>query len=248
MKEIIVTLAPKTAGNTIITSNLALAHQWRCPQKRIGLWQISSVPDLAVLMGILPKRDFGALIPFYKTEEWHPGLIDKILQKSGIDLVFSPVLMQWNTVSEPFFRDLLKMLSEPFDCLYIDLDRGLPEWVIDFVLKAATQVLITVTVESLMSDRMKIWNQKYPVMREKGQMILNQITKSEQSDIKKYFKHSEVDLLGMLPPDKRKVWHQVYEGIPVMMQKKGDLAKGFDQLLESLICSRSNLNLDPQKR
>ena len=77
--------------------------------------------------------------------------------------------------------------------------------------------------------------ERYPKLTDKAQILINQVSKSEASEVQAQFSRLDAPLLGTLPPDVRAVWHQVYEGIPVVMQKRSKLGKAIEKLVDQLL-------------
>ncbi len=235
MTKIIAVTAPRTAGATIIASNLAIAHQWRAPQKKVGVIQLSQIPDLYHYMGFTHKRHMGDLVSFWKTKEWGASLLDQIVQVQGVEVILSPTLRGWGAIDQAFFIDFWALVTKRYDVLYVDMDPKLPSWVWTAVEEC---IKICVNILSMGPASFSAYEQiqnQYPSLSEKSQIIINQVDKREASEVRVQFSRLEVPLLGTLPVDTKALWHQVYEGIPVVMQRRSKLGKAIEKIIDHLL-------------
>ena len=233
--KIISLIAPKTAGATILTSNLAITHQWRTPQQRVGLLQLTQFPDIHHYMGLARKRNFGDLISFWKTSEWGETLIEQIVETQGVEVIQAPAFSQWSDISPDFFTGFLTLLGKRYQTLYLDYNPHLPPQVLQILLPYISHNICVLSMDPASFHNTKEFLEMSAELKEKSQIIINQTKTAERSDIQRQFKNLQIPLLGIIPIETKSLWHQIYEGVPAVMQKRSKFAKRLEPIIDQIL-------------
>lgn len=223
--------APKTSGNTIIAINTALACQQLNPNKKYGLLQLSHYPDLHLFIGAKPTPSLDQILPFWGTKEWGKSIISKITQHANIDIILSPKDKWPDINSTELLPAFLTLLQDHYDEVFIDINIPETDQLFNLIMKSAGNIIISTLPDPASLESVKTFARRFPKLQKKSQLIVNQaaptLTARLQSDL-------PLPLLGSLPSDNRRIWSQIYEGFPVVFQKRSKLKKAFINLAKTL--------------
>lgn len=222
-------LAPKTAGNSIICLNIALQYQYQHPTKKICLFQVTSYPDIHLLAGISPQHSMKDLLPFYDTDEWKPHLLEKITQNQGVDILQSPSETHWSDITLSQFKAFFSLLQTRYDEVFIDLHQSSPLAIFKWILQQSSSLTLTSFVDPTSQQAVQNFLMSHPdltnvslIFNQCSQTVLNKISPKLPEHIK---------VLGTIPlSDTVSMWSQLYEGFPIMYQKKSKFKKAIEKI------------------
>ncbi|HEY5714276.1 MAG TPA: hypothetical protein VIT68_02910 [Candidatus Gracilibacteria bacterium] len=238
MNNIFLFTAPKTAGCTTICLNLALLDQLKNPENRIGLLQMTAFGDIHHHLGLEAHHNFSDLVAFHKAGEWTPETLSKIITTRGISIIQAPTLSQWRKIDITFFTDFITMISGSFDRLYIDFHGSTPDQFHTMLTEKADQSYLFASLDPCSLEATKNYLEAYPKSKSKTSLIFNQIPKKNTTATTRITDQLELKSLTPLPCDSTRVWHQIFEGLPVALQR-GPLKKALVKLSEEILQTSS---------
>lgn len=233
MTKIITLHSPKTSGCTAISLNIAIAHKFTLPQK-IAFLQLTKTPDLHLQIGTKPLHNIENLVSFLETEEWNNHLLNQIKQNKGIDFFFSPKNQNWKNLSLKNFKLIFKLIEKNYEIIYLDLNDSIPKEIKEFVLEKSNQIHLLSSIDPLSLNAVKCFWKNNQKFHKKIKLILNQCPKGKEREIKNRFLGIEIPFLESLISEPTTMWHQIYEGVPIIFQKKSKLKKQILKLVKHI--------------
>ncbi len=234
MAQLIITHSPKTAGNTIFTLNMSLLQSQETTAK-IACVQLGEFPDLDIYSNQENVRNLSDLVPFLQTEEWGENLFPMITKNIGIDLFFSPETKILKNIDLKDFQKIWELIFKNYDVIYLDLSHGVPEKIKNYLFPQAEKILLVSTLDPLCLKSVLTFSQHNFLDSKKLKLILNQCPKNGISYAQKKLETLQIPLLGILPLESKYMWSQVYEGFPLVFQKKSAYKKALIKILEKII-------------
>ena len=231
----LITHSPKTAGNTIISTNIALAYQVVAPHLRVGFLQLSGFPDLEHYLPIENPKNLGDLLAFQGSPEWQANLLPQITAPAGIDFYFSPPKPLWSEFRVEVFKTVWQWFEAHYDVLFVDVGRQCPEAIESFVWSTHPTTILCSTVDPISLGAIRQFGTEHSVFKNKTHLLINQCPQEALKNVQQKIEGLKINLLGVLPFDQDSVWHQVYEGFPVVSQKRSKLKKSIEALMPKIL-------------
>ena len=206
--------SPRASGSSLVTLNLALMHQLKSPDLKVCLLQLSRYPDMPQYAGIVtPKQSLHALLAF---KTLTPNLLEPLCAKKVITHLSGPTGAEWEDITLKDWKKILQLTEAHFDVLYIDLGRDVSQPLRQKVLEASSQVITVSNADIISRKTLPLFLAEHENFKSKWHLILNQVSYKKIIDLEDV----TVGILASLPTENVPMHHQVYLGLPLVLQKK----------------------------
>lgn len=225
--------SPKTAGTSLVTLNSAILHQHLQMHKKVAILQLTAFPHIHLYAGIPSSHHIGELAPFIPTKEWSSPLLKKISAQQSCDIFQSPSFDEWKNISLEQFQKIFELIEGAYDFLYIDLNISIPHNIFSFVMEKSDMISLISCLDPISLQSLSQALQVLP--KGKIHLIVNQCPTQDMTKVKQFLQKIDIDVLGILPQENTSVWHNVFEGFPVVYNKKSKLKKHLEVLIQKLV-------------
>lgn len=235
MSHITTFFAPKTAGNTVLALNTAILAQHERRNQKILLWQLTQYPDLHIYAGLPDTKHWGQLIDFIGSKEFTRDLIPKVTINPGVDMMLSPAQKHWDTITVSKWQKILALLESSYDQIIMDLHESVPKKIRQTLLQSSEKIILTTLVDPASLITIKNWFEAQDfAIQQKCKLIANQCPSDSMSEIRKKLNLASLPLLTAVPLASKGLWEQIYQGFPLVFQKRNKWKKSLLKLAECL--------------
>jgi hypothetical protein len=228
---------PKSSGNTLVSLNMAICNQFLEQDKKIAYLQLSHFPDVHLYANFSNKRTIFDIKNFLEEKEFPPDLLSKIAQNNGVDCFQSPPKKTWKNFPNSQIIEIINILDKKYDILYLDISLALPPEILEYCFANSQKIIIVSFFDPPSLKAMEYFFDEYQKFMSKFFLLFNQCPKSFDSLIKKEIKKYEINYLGTLPTEKKYMWQQVFEALPLAFQKKSKWNQSLLVILKKIINS-----------
>ncbi len=227
MTRIITFFSPKTAGCSHVSYNAALLQKMMHPNHKVAFVEVGSWASLRVVLDSPKAHTWGSIFQFFNTEEWNTKLLSRVASSQAIDRFWSPDLNHYPAFKATQAKSLLKLLSNAYDFVFIDVSAGSPSNWQHFWLEQSDQLYGVITPDPVSEKAWLCWQAG---MADKNPSLI--VNQAPSSDIKSLTNHwiDKASLAGVLPQDSTRFWYQFYQGVPVVMQPRSKFKKQLMQV------------------
>ncbi|MGI6643825.1 MAG: AAA family ATPase [Bacillota bacterium] len=238
--QTVVVWSPKGGvGKTFLATNLACAASIST-RGQAGLLDLDLYSgDVAVHLDLTDGPTITELAPVLG--DLRPEGLDKYSQRHGpsnLNVICSPRRPELSDLVTPeHVRHLLKLASRRWGLLFIDTPPDITSDIVGECIDAASKVVIVVTqdVAALKQCKMAV-----DILRKLGLAsetlcgVLNLAAKDSilpQSKIQEFL---GIDLIGVVPDDRRLVERSVYEGKPIVLYSRNVVSDAIWQVVSNI--------------
>ena len=229
--------SPKTAWATMISTNLAILHQMRLQSKSVAYVQLSSYPDAHLHCSWSWNRSIFDILLFLDTKECDKELLNKIKFNSGCDMFISPDLSKWRSINKENFVKIVEFIARHYDTIYFDISPSIDIELRSYIYENLDMMIYVSSIDPVSLNALSVEVESW--LCKKYQLIINQCPKSEHKRIKEAMEDKWIEIIWLLDQDSKSVWHNVYEWIPVALQKKSKLKKQLIEVVDNIILNYS---------
>ncbi len=234
--QTIVIWSPKGGvGKTFLATNLACAAAVATSGKAVLLDLDLCSGDVPVHLDLMHGPTITEVVPNLK--DMRPDGLGKYAQRhvpSGLNVICSPRRPElYDLVNHEHVRCLLSLAAKKWGLVYVDTPPDITSDVVGECVDAASKVVLVVT-----QDIATLWQCKtaIDILMKLGlpgdsvAVVLNRVAKESIMPESKIQDFLGVDLAGSIPDDRKAVERSVYEGKPVVLYPKNEMADAIWQI------------------
>ncbi len=228
-------------GKTFVAVNLA--SSWALSGRRVLLLDldIQAGHDMARMIGVAPEKSLAQMLTeIQETEQPGFNIVRKhvISHSSGLD--FLPVITDPQEISTMASKDIkafLKMVSQSYDYIVIDLGQTFSEMMLN-VLDLANIILLIGTPDVLAVYQLRwcikiLEDMHFPTKMVK--LVLNRAASQGGVPWQEVRDALDIDIIGRIPSDGSGVGQALERGVPsVIDNPKGPIADAFRKIVNEL--------------
>ncbi len=219
--------APKTSGASLLSLNFSVAHAHFNLDQKVALLEVSESNHQSILTHTQTGKDWGDLSAFIKNKEWSAELFNQFPNYFNVTLLSSPTFNQ-DSFDLDLFKPLWEKMTQHFDVVFLDLGKNIPANLHQFLIKEAHEIYLVSNTDPLSLQSLEAWQAQHPELERKVKICFNQCEKNDLQNLK-----NKKNIFTTLPKDPKACSYQVYEGLPIVGQKRSPLRKVIENLYKN---------------
>lgn len=240
VSQTIVVWSPKGGvGKTFLATNLACAAA-TATGGCAGLIDFDLYSgDASVHLDLLDGPTVTELVP--ALADMRPEGLDRFAMRhgpSGLYVICSPRRPELSDlITTENVRNLLSLAGKRWALLYVDTPPDITSDVVGECIDAASKVVLVVTqdVATLKQSKLAVdIFTKLGISKESVAVVLNRASKESPMPAGKVQEFLGVELLGVIPEDRKTAERSVFEGKPAVLYGKTEIADAIWQVAEKL--------------
>lgn len=240
VSQTVVIWSPKGGvGKTFLATNLACAAA-TATGGRAGLVDFDLYSgDASVHLDLLDGPTITELLP--ALGDMRPEGLDRFAMRhgpSGLSVICSPRRPELSDlVTTENVRAVLSLAGKRWALLYVDTPPDITSDVVGECIDAASKVVLVVTqdVATLKQSKLAVdIFTKLGISKDSLAVVLNRASKESPMPAGKVQEFLGVDLLGVIPEDRKTAERSIFEGKPAVLYGKTEMADAIWQVAERL--------------
>ncbi|HHY11498.1 MAG TPA: P-loop NTPase [Firmicutes bacterium] len=238
--QTVVVWSPKGGvGKTFISANLACAAAMATQGKAVLLDLDVCSGDVATYLDLADGPTIVEMLP--ELPRLRPDGLDRYTQKhasSRLNVICSPRRPEFsNLISVEHVRHLLSLAARRWGLLYVDTAPDITSDILGEVIEAASAVVLVITQDVCALRQGKVALDifgKLGIQEESVHIVLNRGSKDAPISESKVEEYLEKRLAAVVPDDRKTVEKSVFQGRPVTLSSRTEIASAIWRLLSGI--------------
>jgi len=238
--QTIVVWSPKGGvGKTFLAANLACASSIATEGNTALIDLDLYSGDVSVYLDLMEGPTITDILPVLS--ELRPDGLDKFALRhgpTGLNVILSPRRPELSDlITAEHVRTLLSLAEKRWGLVYVDTPPDITSDVVGECVEIASRIVLVVTQDAASLRQCKIameilW--KLGVKRDVVAVVLNRVSKDSLMPQGKVEEFLGVELSGVIPDDRKAVERSIFEGRPVILHSKSEMAEAVWQAMPTI--------------